>query len=221
MQSLQPDPYGPAPLPPQDPGSSAPAHPHPGASAPALTTPSAPPFVPDPSLAGSPAHAVEPFAPPSDAWRRVSPKLATVKRITLTIWVALLFVPFAVVTGVLFPNEAGWLPFAIGGVGLVVWGWLFVRAGRFVRSLGWARRDKDLCVVRGLMVRTLEVVPFGRMQVAKVTSGPLQRAFGLSNVELVTASVGGNAVIPGLPADEATALRDLIIELSDAEGSGL
>ena len=184
---------------------------------PAATTP----FVPDPSLAGMPAHAVEPFAPPSDSWRRASPKLATVKRITTTIWVGLVFVPVAVAAGLLFSAEVPWLPWAVLGVGLAWWLWLFFRAGRYVRTLGWARREKDLCVVGGLMWRNLQVVPFGRMQVAKVSSGPLQRAFGLSTVELVTASAAGNAVIQGLPADEAKALRDMIIELSDAEGAGL
>lgn len=89
------------------------------------------------------------------------------------------------------------------------------------RELRWARRDKDLCIVGGLWFRNLEVVPFGRMQVVKVSSGPLLRAYGLANVELVTAAAATNGIIPGLPADEAKALRDLIIELSDAEGSGL
>ena len=55
----------------------------------------------------------------------------------------------------------------------------------------------------------------------RVNSGPLLRAFGLANVSVVTASAAADAVIPGLPGDEARVLRDLIIELSDAEGSGL
>ena len=36
-------------------------------------------FVADPSLAGVPARAVEPFAPPSDAWRRVSGRVWRVR----------------------------------------------------------------------------------------------------------------------------------------------
>ena len=71
------------------------------------------------------------------------------------------------------------------------------------------------------MFRDLSIIPFGRIQVVRVNSGPLLRAFGLANVNVVTASAAADAVIPGLPGDEARALRDLIIELSDAEGSGL
>ena len=206
------------------PTKAAPAAPpmtEPAPAAPELTQ--AAPFVPDPSLDGLPARAVEPFAPPSGAWRRVSPKLATVKRISASIWLAALFVPATVVAFLAVGETDGpvWIPWVILGAGLLWWVWLFFRARRFVDAMGWARRDRDLCFVSGLMFRNLEVVPFGRMQVAKVSSGPLQRAFGLSTVELSTASALANVTIPGLPADEAKALRDLIIELSDAEGSGL
>ena len=177
-------------------------------------------FVPDPSLAGQPANAMEPFAPPSDAWRRVSPKLTTVRRITSTVTLAVVFLPAAIVLWFLLP-DLRWLPAAILALGLLWWVWLWIRARRAVRVTGWARRDNDLCIVKGLMFRDLSIIPFGRIQVVRVNSGPLLRAFGLANVNVVTASAAADAVIPGLPGDEARALRDLIIELSDAEGSGL
>lgn len=179
-----------------------------------------PGFVPDPSLAGVPAGAVEPFAPPSDAWRRVSPRLRTVRRISSSIWVAILVVPAVLVTWFLLP-ELRWIPLVVAALGLAWWLWLWFRAPRVVAAYGWARRENDLCIVSGLWFKHLEVVPFGRMQVVKVSSGPLLRAHGLANVEMVTASATSNAVVPGLPADEARELRDLIIELSDAKGSGL
>ena len=191
--------------------------------APALPPAPVPPFVPDPALAGPPEGAVEPFAPPSDAWRRVSPKLTTVRRISLSIWAAILFIPAAAIIWFVVPPEepARWAGPIWLALGIAWWIWRWNRARRVVARYGWARREKDLCIVGGLWFRNLEIVPFGRMQVVKVSSGPLLRAYGLSNVELVTASAATNGVIPGLPADEARALRDLIIELSDAEGSGL
>lgn len=185
--------------------------------------PPAAPFVPDPALDGEPEGATEPFAPPSDAWRRVSPKLATVRRISMSIWAFIFFVPASVAAWFVIPpgEPVRWLAVVWLALGVAWWVWRWIRARRYVASYGWARREKDLCIVGGLWFRNLEIVPFGRMQVVKVSSGPLLRAFGLSNVELVTASAATNGVIPGLPADEAKALRDLIIELSDAEGSGL
>lgn len=185
--------------------------------------PVAPPFVPDPMLAGPPEGGVEPFAPPSEAWRRASPKLTTVKRISSSIWSFIVFVPAALILWFVVPPEepVRWAGPAWLALGVAWWVWRWFRAKRLVASYGWARRDKDLCIVGGLWFRNLEVVPFGRMQVVKVSSGPLLRAYGLANVELVTAAAATNGIIPGLPADEAKALRDLIIELSDAEGSGL
>ena len=177
-------------------------------------------FVADPSLAGVPARAVEPFAPPSDAWRRVSPKLTIVRRITSSLTLALLFIPAALVLWFVLP-DLRWLPPLVLAVGLGWWVGLWTRARRAVRATGWARRDNDLCIVKGLMFRELSIIPFGRIQVVRVNSGPLLRAFGLANVSVVTASAAADAVIPGLPGDEARVLRDLIIELSDAEGSGL
>ncbi|MFP5417245.1 MAG: PH domain-containing protein [Actinomycetes bacterium] len=179
-----------------------------------------PAFVPDPALDGPPDAATEPFAPPSDAWRRVSPRLARVRRITLSLWLAGLFLPVAAVGWFLVP-DLRWVSAAIVAVGFTLWLFLFLRAPRVVARYGWARRDQDLCFVRGLWFRQLTVVPFGRMQVVRVTSGPLLRAHGLATVELVTASAATDVTIPGLPGDEARALRDLIIELTDAQGSGL
>lgn len=187
---------------------------------PAFSEPSPQVFTPDPALSGLPDAAAEPFAPPSGAWRRVSPKLVRVKRIATSLWIAILFLPVAAVTWVVLP-EPWWAAAAILVVGLALWLWLFLRAPRVVGRYGWARRDEDLCFVKGLLYRQLTVVPFGRMQLVRVTSGPLLRAHGLATVELVTASAATNVTIPGLPADEARHLRDLIIELTDAQGSGL
>ena len=160
------------------------------------------------------------FAPPSDIWRPLSPRLVRVKRITASIWIGVITVGAATASWLFLPFGeiiAG----AVAAVGLAWWLWLWFRAPRWVRSWGYAERGADLCVTHGLMFKELVVVPFGRMQVVKVSSGPLQRAHGLATVELVTASMQTDASIPGLPLDEARALRDRMIELSDAEGSGL
>lgn len=178
-------------------------------------------FTPDPGLDGPPARTIEPFAPPADTWRRISPRLSLIRRISGTITMAIIFIPLTVASWFFLTTYIAWLPFAVGGLGLAWWLWLFIRAGRFVRAMGWARRDHDLCFVKGLMFRDLSIIPFGRIQMVRVKSGPILRAFGLANIDVVTASAAANVTIPGLPGDEARALRDLIIELSDAEGSGL
>jgi len=106
-------------------------------------------------------------------------------------------------------------------VGIVWFVWRVYRAGRYARSWSYAERGEDLCITRGLWYKNLTVVPYGRLQIAKVDAGPLDRLLGLATVTLVTASAHSNASIPGLPAAEAERLRDRLIEVGDTLGSGL
>src|SRR3954447_9412214 len=97
--------------------------------------------------------------------------------------------------------------------------WLALR-GRY-RAWGYAERGDDLLVRRGLMVRRLSVVPYGRMQLIEVTAGPVDRIFGLATVQLHTASASTDARIPGLSAAEAQRLRDHLAVLGEATAAGL
>lgn len=156
------------------------------------------------------------FAPPAAEWRRVSPRLATVRRIAATITVLALGVPGGVAAWLL--TERWWPAAVVAAVGVTAWLWWWVLVGRAARSWGYAERDGDLCLTHGVLFRRLTIVPFDRMQVVKVTAGPLQRAFGLATVELVTASAQTDAAIPGLPEPDAVVLRDRLIDRSDAGG---
>lgn len=92
---------------------------------------------------------------------------------------------------------------------------------RRVLSWGYAERDDDLLVLRGVLVRRLTVVPYGRMQFLDVTAGPVERAFGLATVQLHTAAAATDAKIPGLAAAEAARLRDRLAALGEARSAGL
>ena len=93
--------------------------------------------------------------------------------------------------------------------------------GRRYRSWGYAEREDDLLVRRGVMFARLSVVPYGRMQFIDVTAGPLERAFGLATVRLHTAAAETDARIPGLEREEAARLRDSLAELGEAQAAGL
>jgi hypothetical protein len=97
--------------------------------------------------------------------------------------------------------------------------WWFVR-NRF-QAWGYLERDEDLEVRRGVMVQRLSVVPYGRMQFVEITSGPVERLFGLSTVKLHTAAAASDARIPGLSPDEAARLRDRLAALGEAKAAGL
>ena len=93
-------------------------------------------------------------------------------------------------------------------------------ARRFA-AWGWARREDDLLLRRGVLVQRLTVVPYGRMQYVDVTAGPLDRRFGLATVVLHTAAAATDARIPGLRADTAAELRDHLAALGEARAAGV
>jgi membrane protein YdbS with pleckstrin-like domain len=95
----------------------------------------------------------------------------------------------------------------------------FVRS-RF-RAWSYQERDEDLLVSRGVLIRRLSVVPYGRMQFVDVTAGPVERAYRLATVKLHTAAAASDARIPGLERDEAARLRDRLAVLGEAKAAGL
>ena len=91
------------------------------------------------------------------------------------------------------------------------------------RYLAWAyrEREEDLIVSRGVLVRRVSVVPYGRMQFVDVTAGPVERIFKLKTVKLHTAAAASDARIPGLEPDEAARLRDRLAALGEAKAAGV
>jgi membrane protein YdbS with pleckstrin-like domain len=160
---------------------------------------------------------MEPFDPPGEPWVRVSPRLATVRRIGLFAF----GVPAVVLATAAMAFAAAWASVVVGliGAALLVWAWVVV--GRTVRSWGYAERAEDLLVTQGVLRRQLVVVPYGRMQFVDVSAGPLDRRFGLATVQLHTAAAATDAAIPGLAPDEAARLRDRLAARGEASAAGI
>ena len=89
------------------------------------------------------------------------------------------------------------------------------------RSWAYREREEDLLVSRGVLIRRVSVVPYGRMQFVEVTAGPMERWFKLATVQLHTAAAASNARIPGLEREEAARLRDRLAILGEAKAAGL
>lgn len=133
------------------------------------------------------------------------------------VWLGLLTIAVALLPGLL----AGpvWAAFALLPLALLGWGWRML--GRNWRSWRYAERADDLLISRGVLFREETVVPYGRMQLVEVTSGPVERHFGLASVQLHTAAAATDARIPGLDPAEAERLRDRLTELGEARSAGL
>jgi uncharacterized protein len=159
----------------------------------------------------------EVFDPAGIVWTPVSPRLAGVRRTGLLTVVAVLAVAVIVMAVVL--HWAWLLAGLVVPLALVLFGWLTI--DRQVRAWGYAERADDLLIRRGVMFRELVVVPYGRMQFVDVQAGPLERAFGVAQVQLHTASAASDARIPGLRAAEAARLRDRLASRGQARLAGL
>ncbi|MFE6158834.1 PH domain-containing protein [Streptomyces sp. NPDC056486] len=150
-------------------------------------------------------------------WTGLPRGLLRMRRLLLVVWL----VPLAVAVGVLLGIFAGpgWAAFAAVPLALVAWGWPML--GRNWRSWRYAERADDLLISRGVLWREETIVPYGRMQLVEVTSGPVERHFGLASVQLHTAAAATDARIPGLIPEEAERLRDRLTELGEARSAGL
>ncbi|SHI10003.1 PH domain-containing protein [Streptomyces sp. 3214.6] len=150
-------------------------------------------------------------------WTGLPPGLLRMRRLLLVVWLGLAAVGIGPPLG-LFAGPA-WAAFAVLPLAGIGWGWVLL--GRNWRSWRYAERADDLLISRGVLWREETVVPYGRMQLVEVTSGPVERHFGLASVQLHTAAAATDATIPGLDPAEAERLRDRLTELGEARSAGL
>ena len=155
-----------------------------------------------------------------DDWHRVSPKYAWADLALNLIMVLGVAVVYMLI--IVFAQEQPPLMvhLIIGAVILVLLVSAFF-ALRRVRAIGYRLREDDLLFRRGIMFERIIAVPYGRLQLVDVTRGPLLRALGLATLKFVTASPATGVHLPGLPVDEAEALRDRLVELAETRRSGL
>ncbi len=169
------------------------------------------PLPPAPTADGS-----DPFTPHRMTFQPVSTALIKARLIVAAISLTPPLIGAAVIAILVTP----WLWLAVGVLALVViWiGWLVPRQ---VRAMGYAERDEDFLIRKGILFRHLTVVPYGRMQYVDVEDGPIARHFHIATVQLHTASAATDATVPGLPRQEASRLRDRLTERGEARLEGL
>ncbi|WP_235936556.1 PH domain-containing protein [Brevibacterium rongguiense] len=150
----------------------------------------------------------------------VSPRLAGLRLLEMALTMAVV-AAVAAVLALAVLRVPLWLSAAGAAVWLLAAGWWALVIVRQVRHLGYAQRESDLLIERGILIRSSTVVPYGRLQFVDVVAGPLDRAFGLANVKLHTASAASDAVIPGLPRERAQRLREALAARGEAHLAGL
>ncbi|HMM95949.1 MAG: PH domain-containing protein [Micrococcales bacterium] len=149
-------------------------------------------------------------------WRPVAPQLRTVRLLTLGAVLVLPLLATVVVAVLVTPWVwLGTLALVLGGA----WGaWV---VGRQVSAISWVELDEEIVIRKGRLFRSLVSVPYGRLQYVDIQSGPLARAFGIAACEIHTASPESGGSLPGLPTDEAEALRSRLAARGEAQRAGL
>ncbi|MDH3350654.1 MAG: PH domain-containing protein [Gammaproteobacteria bacterium] len=99
-----------------------------------------------------------------------------------------------------------WLGLLIVAVPLLVWPVISVP------RRGYVIRDKDIVFKSGVIWRSVTAIPFNRVQHVETSNTPLDRKFGLANLQIFTAGgSGGDLRISGLGLDTAEQLRVYIL----------
>lgn len=158
----------------------------------------------------------DPFSPGGVVFRPVSGNLVTVRLISAGLSLGIPLLTLAALA--VWVTPWFWLGAAVP---LALLLWLLWLVPRQVRAIGYAEADDDLVIRRGILFKSMSIVPYGRMQFVDVHQGPLDRHFGISSVQLHTASASTDATLPGLPADEASRLRDRLTARGEARLAGL
>ena len=180
-----------------------------GAPAPAAHgAPAAPP--------PAPAAPASPFEPAGVVFAPVSPRLITARLLGAEGANA----AGAILGVVLGVAVSSWLHLvAAAALVLAVWeAWLIPRQ---IRAMGYALAPDHLLWRKGIMFRSISVIPYGRMQFVDTSQGPLARALGIAEVKLHTAAATTDATINGLPVGEAERLRQILSERGEQRMAGL
>lgn len=138
----------------------------------------------------------------------VHPNFLKVSMIGSAIWAAIVLVAGIVVA--VFVPEYKWIPLLVAGVLLALTLLAVVLKRLEVKNIAYQVREHDLSYRQGVLIKTVQTVPFVRVQHAEMVEGPIQRKFGLATLNVNSA--GPDLSINGLGTDDASRLRALVIE---------
>lgn len=152
--------------------------------------------------------------------KSLDPRVVWLWRVQGLIRLALMWGPLCVGLGLGVARVSSPIAGALAGVALgllqlaLALLWPTLEYERF----SYAIRAHDLIVQSGVLFRRRTSVPHNRIQHVDTRQGPIERAFGLSQVVVYTASGVSDSSIPGLAEADAEALRDELAKLGGDDG---
>lgn len=150
-------------------------------------------------------------------WHQISPRYVVSQFVQNAILLVVV-IAVAAVLGLVLHQVWVWIP---AGVIVLLTLVTLVILPRQAKAIGYMLRADDIVFRKGILWQRVIAVPYGRMQLVDITQGPLDRAFGVSQLKMVTAAATTGVQIPGLAQSAAEALRDTLIEVAETRRTGL
>ena len=151
------------------------------------------------------------------SWHQISPRYVVSQILQNLIFVAFVLAA-AVVLALVLHQTWVWIP---AGVVVLITLITLIILPRQAKAIGYMLRADDIVFRKGILWQRMIAVPYGRMQLVDITQGPLDRAFGVSQLKMVTAAATTGVQIPGLAQAAAEALRDTLIAVAETRRTGL
>ena len=150
-------------------------------------------------------------------WHQISPRYV-VSQVLQNVVILVLILAAALVGGLVLHMNWVWIPAGILAFFTLA---TLIILPRQARAIGYQLRADDIVFRKGILWQRVIAVPYGRMQLVDITHGPLDRAFGIAKLKMVTAAATTGVEIPGLTQGAAEALRDTLIEVAETRRTGL
>ncbi|WP_341956449.1 PH domain-containing protein [Microbacterium sp. LWH13-1.2] len=151
------------------------------------------------------------------SWHQISPRYVVSQIVQNVIFVAFVLA-IALVLALVLHQTWVWIP---AGVIVLITLITLIILPRQAKAIGYMLRADDIVFRKGILWQRMIAVPYGRMQLVDITQGPLDRAFGVTQLKMVTAAATTGVQIPGLTQAASEALRDTLIEVAETRRTGL
>jgi uncharacterized protein len=109
-----------------------------------------------------------------------------------------------------FFSNARWLFVFTASLLLLIF--LFIYPIINFKQKGFAFRDHDVLFKKGIIVKTISIIPYSRVQHIAVHQGFISRYLKLATIEIFTAGGSGSDIqIPGIDIEEAEQIKQLLM----------
>ena len=146
----------------------------------------------------------------------LSPKVMWLWRISWAVATVVFGIAAFLFAVVLTDNEIGRVALPVAVVALGVACGVFVPRVKYRRWSYWIT-DEAIELRHGVFIRSESSIPHFRVQHIDLKQGPLERAAGVMEVVISTASAATDATLPGVEKQQARVIREVVLARADAD----